>query len=418
MDNIPELRFPKFTSQWKNCNLGELLKIRSASRVHKNEWTESGVPFFRSSDVVARYKDLDNKKAYISLELFRKLSDKSGRVKKDDLLITGGGSIGIPYLVKTNEPLYFKDADLLWLKSSDQLNGYFLYTFFITMLFRKHLARINHTGTISHYTIEQAKSTPIKLPESKEQQKIAEFLSSVDNKIILLTEKKNLLQRYKKGVMQKLFSQELHVKNDQGNDFPEWEEKRLIKLLKEKISNGVMVEKSSFTSVNSSHFLIQLSDIYKSKKHIIPDTLTSINYTGNTREIKKGDTIINRVSIKPSGVATVRLVKNTPTGKPTLFESNMFRIRLKSEVISQDYFYYFSKNSSYLKQKLALAKVTNQASLSQTDIGFIKIKYPNLKEQEKISSFLSAIDKKIDFVIRQIEQTKTFKKGLLQKMFV
>ena len=119
MDKInknPEIRFKGYTDDWEEKTLGNLFEITSASRVLKNEWTASGIPFFRSSDVVSDYKKTDNIKAFISHELYKKLSTISGCVQKNDILVTGGGSIGIPYLVKTNEPLYFKDADLLWLK--------------------------------------------------------------------------------------------------------------------------------------------------------------------------------------------------------------------------------------------------------------------------------------------------------------
>jgi len=63
--------------------------------------------------------------------------------------VTGGGSIGIPFLIKTGDPLYFKDADLLWQKNTNKISGYFLYSFFTTELFRKYLGRISHIGTIA-----------------------------------------------------------------------------------------------------------------------------------------------------------------------------------------------------------------------------------------------------------------------------
>ena len=406
MDNVPDLRFPKFTTQWKNYNLGELLKITSASRVHKNEWTESGVPFFRSSDVVANYKGFNNKKAYISLELFRKLSDKCGCVKKDDLLITGGGSIGIPYLVKTNEPLYFKDADLLWLKNSDQINGYFLYTFFITMLFRKHLTRITHTGTISHYTIEQAKSTPIKLPEPKEQQKIADFLSSVDNKISLLTEKQSLLQRYKKGVMQKLFSQELRFQDDQGNDFPDWEEKKFGDLgtflgggtpstdEKEYWTGDVPWVSSSDTTENSIH-KISYTRLITDKA--IKDSATKLIPA-------KSLLLVSRVGVGKMAVTLCEVCTSQDFTNFTPVENDVFFIA-----------YYLS----YHKNKLiSFSQGTSIKGFTIKDIKLLKLNMPPFLEQEKIANFLSEIDKKLEAVSKKIEQSQSFKKGLLQQMFV
>lgn len=140
VDNkVPEIRFKGFSRAWVKNNLGGLIDIRSAARVHKEQWTNSGVPFFRTSDVVSIYKGQENTKVYISHETYHDLSEKIGKVTKDDILITGGGSIGIPYLVPSDNPLYFKDADLLWLKNNRKFNGYFLYTFFFSEPFKNTL---------------------------------------------------------------------------------------------------------------------------------------------------------------------------------------------------------------------------------------------------------------------------------------
>ena len=84
--------------EWKT--LGEITRIFSASRVHKNEWTTSGVPFYRSSDVISIFNGVENSrgKAFISDELYESLSSKSGKIQENDILITGGGTIGIPYM--------------------------------------------------------------------------------------------------------------------------------------------------------------------------------------------------------------------------------------------------------------------------------------------------------------------------------
>src|SRR5690606_6673685 len=116
---VPKIRFGRFIGDWDRKELGGPFPITSAARVHKNEWTESGVPFFRSSDVVSHFKGDQNTKAFISVELYEELSAKVGCIRKGDMLVTGGGSIGIPFLVKNDDPLYFKDADLLWFKIRD-----------------------------------------------------------------------------------------------------------------------------------------------------------------------------------------------------------------------------------------------------------------------------------------------------------
>ena len=98
----PKLRFSEFRDEWQSEKLGKVIDISSASRVFKEQWQESGVPFFRTSDVVSIFKNTTNEKAFISNELYEELAKKSGKIQKDDLLITGGGSIGIPCLLYTS----------------------------------------------------------------------------------------------------------------------------------------------------------------------------------------------------------------------------------------------------------------------------------------------------------------------------
>jgi type I restriction enzyme S subunit len=182
---VPEIRFAGFTGDWEQRKVGDLTNILSASRVHKEEWADEGVPFFRSSDVVSAFKGTENEKAFISFELYEQLAKSSGKLEKYDILITGGGSIGIPYIVPNNKPLYSKDADLIWIKRSENFDSEFLYTYFISGEFRRYLSSISHTGTIAHYTIEQVKETPVRLPSIDEQKAIGNYFSDLDRLITL-----------------------------------------------------------------------------------------------------------------------------------------------------------------------------------------------------------------------------------------
>ncbi|WP_103945401.1 hypothetical protein [Bacillus sp. ok061] len=150
---IPEIRFKGFNDEWISNNLGDMIDISSASRVHKDEWTSEGIPFFRSSDVISKYMRKYNTPAFISDTLYQELSKKSGKMKVGDLLVTGGGTIGVPYLIENEDPLYFKDADLIWLKNAGVIDGRFLYNFYISPQTRRYISSITHIGTISHYTI-------------------------------------------------------------------------------------------------------------------------------------------------------------------------------------------------------------------------------------------------------------------------
>ena len=201
----PEMRFPEFNDTWEQRKFSELTEIRSASRVHKEEWQSSGVPFYRSSDVMAALNGTENEKAFISEELYEKLSAVSGKLEKGDILVTGGGSVGKPYIVPNNEPLYTKDADLLWVKNNEKLVPYFIYTFFFSPAFSDYLNSVSHVGTIAHYTITQLEETPITLPCVSEQQKIGDYFRNIDSLITLHQRKLEKLKNIKKSCLEKMF---------------------------------------------------------------------------------------------------------------------------------------------------------------------------------------------------------------------
>lgn len=204
---VPEIRFKGFTDEWEQRKFGEITELKSASRVHKDEWTSDGVPFYRSSDVMAAINGTENEKAFISEELYEKLSKASGKLEEGDILVTGGGSVGNPYIVPDNKPLYTKDADLLWIKNKGKFHPYFLYEFFFSPTFRNYLGSISHVGTIAHYTITQLSDTPICLPSFEEQKKVGEYFQSLDHLITLHQHKCEELKKLKKFMLQNMFTQ-------------------------------------------------------------------------------------------------------------------------------------------------------------------------------------------------------------------
>ena len=162
--------------EWKT--IGDITNVFSAKRVYRDQWQKQGVPFWRSSDLISFFNGVENTrgKAYISEELYESLAAISGKIQKDDILITGGGTIGIPYIVPTNDPLYVKDGDLLCIQHNDFLDSRFLYHYFLSGQFRKYLSEITHDATIAHYTIIQIRNTPVPIPNLEKQKMIATVL--------------------------------------------------------------------------------------------------------------------------------------------------------------------------------------------------------------------------------------------------
>lgn len=197
----------------------------------------------------------------------------------------------------------------------------------------------------------------------------------------------------------------------------DWEVAKLGDLLGEKLSNGEMIGKSDFVKASGNFYLIQLNDLYESNIQLLVNKLQMVKFNENAKSVEVGDTLINRVSIKPEGVGKVTVITELPSNLKTTFESNMFRVRFASEKVYKLFFAYFSLTKSYEKQKLALSKTTNQSSLSQSDISFIEISYPKIPEQTKIANFLTAIDDKITQLTQKHDLLNQYKKGVMQQIF-
>ncbi|MFH7497898.1 restriction endonuclease subunit S [Acinetobacter baumannii] len=405
---VPKLRFKEFDGDWTSKQLGKIIGISSASRVFKEQWQDSGVPFFRTSDVVSLFKNKENEKAYISLELFEELAKKSGKIKQGDLLVTGGGSIGIPYLVPNDHPLYFKDADLLWMKSSGIVEGSFLYNFFISPKFRDYLKSISHTGTISHFTIEQAKATPFGFPSKEEQTKIASFLSNVDEKISQLTQKHQLLSQYKQGMMQKLFSQQIRFKADDGSEFGEWEDKPLNEIASKRSGKNKDGSISEVLTNSATQGVIKQSDYFE--REIVTESNLNGYYI-----VTLDDFVYNpRISVHAPVGPIKRNKKCLGVMSPLYTVFTVIQGNLKY----LEYFFDSNFWHDYVKGVANSGARHDRMNITNKDFFDMPILYPCLEEQTKIANFLSAIDQKIEVVAQQIEQAKTWKKGLLQQMFV
>ena len=187
MSKKPNIRFKEFSDDWEQRKLGDLMEVTSVKRIHQSDWTDSGVRFLRARDIVAESKNEEvSEPLFISQEKYDEYSAISGKVKIGDLLVTGVGTIGIPMLINSDEPLYFKDGNIIWFKNGTVIDGRFFYHSFNGCNIQKFIKESAGTGTVGTYTIESGRKTPINLPQQKEeQQKIGAYLDHLDHLITL-----------------------------------------------------------------------------------------------------------------------------------------------------------------------------------------------------------------------------------------
>ena len=423
---MPEIRFKGFSGDWGQHNLGELIDIRSAARVHKEQWTETGVPFFRTSDVVSIYKGQENTKAFISYDVYKELTGKIGKVSSGDLLVTGGGSIGIPFLVPNDEPLYFKDADLLWFKNDQKFDGYFLYTFLFSETFKKYIKSISHIGTIAHYTIEQAKATPINNCERAEQAAIGNTFQKLDSLINQHQQKHDKLSNIKKAMLEKMFPK-------QGETTPEirfkgfsgvWEKSSFGTCFANVPNNTLSRAELNYQSglaknIHYGDVLIKFGETLDADSELIPfitnnDVSNKLKHTHTA--LQDGDIVIADAAEDNTVGKSIELFN---IGEQLVF-SGLHTIAVRPTVpFASKYLGYYLNSASYHDQLLSLMQGTKVLSISKTAIQNTNVVFPNdSEEQAAIGNYFQKLDTLINQHQQQITKLKNIKQACLSKMFV
>jgi type I restriction enzyme S subunit len=171
---------------WEQRKLGDEMTVTSVKRILQSDWTSEGVRFLRARDIVSASKNEEpTDYLYISKDKYDEYSALSGKVSIGDMLVTGVGTIGIPYLISNSEPIYFKDGNIIWFQNENKIDGKFFFYSFCGQSIQQYIKDSAGIGTVGTYTIESGKKTPISLPNKDEQKAIGTFFYNLDNLITL-----------------------------------------------------------------------------------------------------------------------------------------------------------------------------------------------------------------------------------------
>ena len=407
----PKLRFKEFYGDWKITVLGKLASHISYGLTVRPEYIDEGIKLISAREIASGEIDLISAPK-ISTDDFEKLSDKA-KPQKNDLFLSKTGSIGFTAIVDTDEELAItQNIAVIRLNDMEkQIPLFYLHQMRTSSFQRKAISVVNQS-TIMDLQLGDIKKIEVSYCNDKEQTKIASFLSAVDEKISQLTQKHRLLCEYKQGMMQKLFSQQLRFKADDGSDFGEWEDK-LIKDIAD-VKGGKRIPKGySLVNENTGHPYITVSDMNRS--YSIDDI--NIRYVPfEVVETIKRYTITDK-DIFISVAGTLGIIGKIPA---KLQGANLTENadKLTNLKCHQDFLIYLLDSGCLSELIENTATTSAQPKLALYAIEQLEVKIPCLEEQTKIANFLSAIDQKIEVVAQQIEQAKIWKKGLLQQMFV
>ncbi|MDH1487705.1 restriction endonuclease subunit S [Acinetobacter johnsonii] len=408
---VPKLRFKEFSEDYNFSKFQEAsIQIIDGDRgnnypksddFYDNEYclflnagnvTKSGFKF-ESTQFINKEKDA----------LLRK-----GKLQKNDLVITTRGTVGnIAYF---DESIPFENirinSGMVIVRSEIDLEPIYLNQFLKSDLFEKWLEKNVFGSAQPQLTVKLLNSISISYPSKEEQTKIASFLSAVDEKISQLTEKHALLSQYKQGMMQKLFSQQLRFKADDGSEFGEWETTTLGQ-------TGKFIGGGTPSKENSEFW--EGSIPWISSSDLTEESIFKINIT---RFISQN--ALNQSATKLVPANSILIVSRVGVGKVAITPNEICTSQdftsLTLHKGSSIFFAYLIKSlTPYL---LEMNQGTSIKGFIKDDLANLELKIPCIEEQTKIANFLSAIDQKIEVVAQQIEQAKTWKKGLLQQMFV
>ena len=409
--SAPKLRFKDFDGSWtkstiqffmdNNFILDQMDGNHGELYPKSEEFSSTGVPYISATDF--SFGDV-NFATCKRLPIERAKLFKKGIAKNGDVLFAHNATVGPVAILKTDLDFVILSTTATYYRcDATYLNNHYLKNYFESDFFVQQYFGIMSQSTRNQVPITTQRKLNIAVPNIQEQTKIASFLSVVDEKISQLAQKHGLLSQYKQGMMQKLFSQQIRFKADDGSEFGDWEETLLSEFLTESLIKGLKGNEAKKLTVKLWG------------KGVVPKN-EAFEGSENTQYYKRfvGQLIYGKLDFLNCafGIIPAHLDGYETTIDAPSFEINKEKANpyfLLNRFLQKDF---YKKNGEEADGSRKAKRINQSVFLA------MQIDLPCLEEQTKIANFLSSIDQKIEVVAQQIEQAKQWKKGLLQQMFV
>ena len=270
---VPQLRFPDFKGDWDIKKLEEMGTVSIGLTYSPQDISDVGILVLRSSNVKNGIIDL-----YDQVKVITQIPDKLFTKQDDILICVRNGSQGLigKCAIISNEHVGMTFGAFMSIFRSNA--NKFVFQLFQTKRYKSQIQE-NLGARINQITNKNINEFKFLFPSLPEQTKIANFLTAIDDKIQQLTQKKQLLEQYKKGVMQQIFSYKIRFQDDNGNDYPEWEEKKLGEIIEH--FGGTSLEE--FSNLSGNYKFISIGNYSTDGQYI--DNLQRID--GNNKSLTK-----------------------------------------------------------------------------------------------------------------------------------
>ncbi|QRP95260.1 restriction endonuclease subunit S [Staphylococcus condimenti] len=385
--NVPEWRFAGFVDEWEKKLLNEIANVQMGQSPNSKNYTDD------SQEMILVQGNADLKNGKVFPRIFTKEITKLANI--GDILLSVRapvGEIGISQMpVCIGRGVCSITSNL------------FIYYFLDYFNNENKWKKFSQGSTFESISGNEVRSLIIYLPSKTEQQKIGDFFSKLDRQIELEEQKLAKLEEQKKGYMQQIFSQQLRFKDENGNEYPEWEEKKLGDIL-ERGNKDKVNEIGKYRRLTISLHGKGLYEVKQERK------------TKDTRPFYQrfeGELIIGKQNFFNGSIAIVTKEFNG------FICSNAIMSYKISNHMNRKYLLEYLLQNDFLRKNEYLADGTGQKELSEKKFEELEIKLPNsINEQQKIGVFLERLDNLIEKQSNKLELLKQRKKSFLQKMFV
>lgn len=408
MRNVPKLRFSGFSDEWEKKQLGDLCSVITKGTTPKR-FEQTGVNFIKIE--CFNNGRIDKEKClYISEENNNKELKRSILEERDILFAIAGATIGKCALVDKEILPANTNQALSILRLEDTINEQFILNILNSNIMKEYINSNISVGAQPNLNLEQMNKFTFRIPDTEEQGKIANFLIKVDKLIEKQDGKVSNLEQYKKGMMQKIFSQKIRFKKDDGGEYPEWENIKLEKIALKITEKNKEFRVQNIISNSAKNGLISQRDFFDK------DIANKDNIDGYYI-IEPGDFVYNprKSNEAPYGPINSYRLNEEGVVSPLYF---CFRVNKNVNKTYIEYYFKTTKWHRYVHMNSDQGARHDRVSIKDSEIMSINVELPSREEQTKIANFLSKIDSIVEKEKEKLEELKAWKKGLLQGMFV
>lgn len=398
--------------------------VTSSKRVHKSDWLSQGIPFYRTRELVKLSKNgyVDNE-LFISEKLYNSFVEEYGVPQEGDLLISGVGTIGVPYVINENQKFYFKDGNIIWFKNRGLFHPQYVYFLYKSAFIDNQIHQMSSGTTVDTYTIINANATVVPLPPFSEQQRIVNRIESLFAKLDEAKQKAqdalDSFETRKAAILHKAFSGELTAqwRKEHGVGMESWKALTLDDIAEYKKGPfGSSITKAMFVPKGNHTY-----KVYEQGNAIRKTVDYGHYYISEQKYLELKNFAVKSDDIIISCAGTIGEVFKLPKDcEPGIINQALMRVRIFSNIKEQYFIYYFGE---ILKGDV-IDKANGTAIKNIPPFKIMKamkIELPSLPEQTEIvrilDNLLTKEQQAKEAAEAVLEQIDLIKKSILVRAF-